>query len=462
MQQKIRRDYYLRIDPKSVDSRACSDAKAIYINGCEKMRRALSISLVCCLLPIASAVSAAELTKVEQQIVTYVDQRSEAAIDLLARTVNIPSATKNHEGIKRLADVYATELKELGFETRWIDQTEVGRAGHFFAERRGSKGKRLLLIGHLDTLLQDEPFRREGQKAYGSGSSDMKGGNLIAIEALRALHANGALEDRQVIVFFTGDEEYAGKPYEKSRAELIDAAKRSDIALAFEGYSPGTAVTGRRGFSMWRLDVTGSRGHSSSIFGEGRGSGAVFEAARILSAFHDEVREPYLTFNPSVIVGGTEVNFDPLTFTGNAMGRATVVPQSVVSMGDMRFLSGDQLNRAREKMRAIVAKSLPKTSAAISFIDGMPGMEPTDGNRALLATLDRVSLDLGTGPITAHDPSKRGAGDVSFVATIVPGLDGLGSLGGNEHAPGEWVNLDEQPPLTKRSALLMHRLMNGK
>lgn len=428
------------------------------------MRRMLvsmifSVFFVALVLTSTTSVANADLAKIEQQIVTYIDQRREAAIDLLARTVNIPSATKNQEGVKRLADLYAAEVQALGFETRWVDQAEVDRAGHFIAERRGTMGKRLLLIGHLDTVLQDEPFRREEEKGYGSGTSDMKAGNVIAIEALRALHATGALENRQVIVIFTGDEEYSGKPYEKSRAALVDAAKRSDIALAFEGYSTGTAVTGRRGFSMWRLDVTGSQGHSSTIFGDERGSGAIFEAARILSAFHDELREPYLTFNPSVIAGGTDVNFDAPTFTGTAMGRTTVVPRSVVVLGDMRFLSGDQLDRAREKMRGIVAKSLPKTSAAISFVDGMPAMAPTDGNRALLATLDSVSRDLGTGPMTAHDPSKRGAGDVSFVATLVSALDGLGALGGKEHAPGEWVNLDEQPALTKRAALLMYRLM---
>ena len=186
---------------------------------------------------------------------------------------------------------------------------------------------------------------------------------------------------------------------------------------------------------------------------------SIFEAARILSAFHSELREPYLTFNPGVIAGGTDVNFDPSTFAATAAGRTTVVPRSVVVMGDMRFLSGDQLERAREKMRGIVAKSLPKTSAVISFVDGMPGMAPTDGNRALLATLDSVSRDLGTGPMTAHDPSRRGAGDVSFVAALLPALDGLGALGDKEHAPGEWVNLDEQPALTKRAALLMYRLM---
>ncbi len=405
---------------------------------------------------------AADLGKIEQQLVTYIDQRREAAVDLLARTVNIPSATKNHEGVKRLGALYATEMQALGFETSWVDQSEFGRAGHFMAERRGTLGKRLLLIAHLDTVYQDEMYRREGQKAYGSGISDTKGGNVIAIEALRALHASGALEDRQVIVIFTGDEEVSGKPYEKSRAALIDAAKRSDIALAFEGYSTGTAVTGRRGYSMWRLDVTGSQGHSSNIFGDARGSGAIFEAARILSAFHEEMREPYLTFNPGVILGGTDVNFDAQTISGTVSGRTTVVPRSLVVLGDMRALSGEQLERARAKMQGIVAKSLPKTSATITFTDGMPPMAPTAGNLALLTTLDSVSRDLGTGPITAHDPAKRGAADVSFVSTLVSALDGLGSQGGNEHALGEWVNLDEQPALTKRAALLMYRLMWAK
>ena len=428
------------------------------------MRRLVE-SLICLTSFVAifftalTSVATADLTKVEKQIVSYIENRRKAAIDLLERTVNIPSHTKNQEGVKRLGELYATEMRALGFETRWIDQAEVERAGHFVAERHGTTGKRLLLIGHLDTVLQDEQFRRDGQKAYGSGISDMKAGNLIAMEALRALHAAGALDNRQVILFFTGDEEYSGKPYEKSRAALVDAANRSDAALAFEGYSPGTAVTGRRGFSMWRLDVSGSRGHSSTIFGQERGSGAIFEAARILKAFYDEVREPYLTFNPSVITGGTDVNFDSTTFTGTAMGRTTVVPQTVIVLGDMRFLSRSQLDSAREKMRSIVERSLPKTSAAITFTDGMPAMAPTDGNRALLEALNAVSLDLGTGPITAHDPSKRGAGDVSFVADIVPALDGLGALGDKEHAPGEWVNLEEQAVLTKRAALLMYRLM---
>ena len=410
-------------------------------------------------LLMSVSVWASELTPSEQQILKSIDQRREAALDLLTRSVNVHSATENHEGVRRVGDLYAAELRSLGFETTWVDQKSVGRAGHLVAEHRGTSGTRILLIGHLDTVLQGEAFRRDGRRGYGSGSADMKSGDVIIIEALRALYAAGRLTDRQVIAVLTGDEEDTGKPYESSRAALVEAAKRSDVALAFEGYEPGMAVVGRRGFSSWHLDVVGSQGHSSTIFGDERGSGAIFEAARILNAFRAELQEAYLTFNPSVVVGGTEVKYDAATFTGAATVKTNVVPHSVIVEGDLRFLSREQLERAREKMRSIVAANLPKTSASITFVDGMPSMAPTDGNRALLATLDQVSRDLGTGPITAHDPSKRGAGDISFVAALVSGLDGLGGLGAQEHAPGEYTDLDEMPALTKRAALLLNRVL---
>jgi glutamate carboxypeptidase len=191
------------------------------VNSC----RSLAVALL-----LMVPVSASNLTAVDQQIIRSIDQRRDAAIDLLARSVNVQSATENHDGVRRVGELYAAELKALGFDTTWVDQKEVGRAGHLVAEHRGTRGTRVLLIGHLDTVLQGEPFRRDGRKGYGSGSSDMKAGNLIAIEALRALHAAGRLADRQVIVIFTGDEEDTGKPYEQSRAALIEAAKRSDVA----------------------------------------------------------------------------------------------------------------------------------------------------------------------------------------------------------------------------------------
>lgn len=406
----------------------------------------------------ASPLPAAELTPLEREVVRQVDDGHEAAVALLRQSVDVPSATEDHAGVRRVGELYAAELKALGFATRWVDQAAVSRAGHLVAERKGPKGKRLLLIGHLDTVLAGEPFRREGGRAYGSGVADMKGGNAIALAALRALHRAGALDGTTVTAFFTGDEEDTGKPFETSRAALVEAARRSDAALAFEGYAPGTAVVGRRGFSSWRLEVTGSQGHSSGIFGEERGSGAVFEAARILSAFHDELREPYLTYNPSVLLGGSDVAYDAAAFSGTASGKTNVVARRAVAAGDLRFLTRQQLESARERMRAVVARSLPATSARIEFTDGMPSLEPSQGGRALLRLLDGISRDLGAGPVEEHDPSKRGAGDVSFVGPWVAAIDGLGALGEHEHAPGEWCDLEEMRLLTKRAALLVLRL----
>ncbi len=180
--------------------------------------------------------------------------------------------------------------------------------------------------------------------------------------------------------------------------------------------------------------------------------------ARILSAFRAELPEPYLTFNPSVVVGGTAADLPEEGAAGTAAGKHNVVPATTIVEGDLRFLTAEQRERVEGKMRAIVGRPSPQTSATIRFVDGMPSMAPTAGNRALLAALDRASRDLGTGPYAEHDPNERGAGDISFVAHLLPGLDGLGALGDQEHAPGEYIDLAELPRLIQRTALLVHRL----
>jgi glutamate carboxypeptidase len=401
----------------------------------------------------------ADLTRVERRIVAAVDARQEPAITLLKETVDIPSATENLAGVRRVGAVYARELGSLGFETRWAElPPEMARAGHLVAVHRGDRGKRLLLIGHLDTVLEKEPFRRDGDRAYGSGVSDMKGGNLVMLEALRALHATGVLAGSQVTVVLTGDEEDTGSPQAVTREPLRAAARESDVALAFEGAVPGVAVIGRRGVGTWRLSVTGEQAHSSGIFREERGDGAIFETARILGRFHQELREPYLTINPSVIVGGTDVGYDTASKSGTARGKTNVIPRDVRVEGDIRYLSSGQFESARERMSAIVAAHLPRTGATIDVIAEYPSMAPTDANRELLARLDDVSRDLGDGGIVAQDPAERGAGDVSFVAEGLACLDGLGAIGDQEHAPGEYVDLAHLPALTRRAALLIYRL----
>ena len=407
-----------------------------------------------------AAARAFALDAVETRIVQAAKGEEARALELLAETVNIESATENRPGVRRVGDVFARELAAMGFETRWVDvPVEVGRAGHLVALHRGDSGKRLLLIGHLDTVLTGEPFRREGNRAYGTGSSDMKGGDVIIVEALRALNAVGALQDRQVIVVFTGDEEDPGSPLALSRQALLAAGEDSDIALGFEGGSPGVAVIGRRGIATWRLHVTGRQAHSSGIFGDNQGYGAIFEAARILDRFREELQQPYLTYNPSLILGGTTVTFDDSSKSGTALGKTNVMPREARVTGDLRFLSSEQYDAACGKMTAIVAGNLPGTSASISFEKEYPSMTPTGGNGRVLAVLDSVSRDLGAGPVSAQDPAERGAGDISFVCDgRIECLDGLGAMGGNDHAPGEYLEIDPLSMQVQRAALLIYRL----
>jgi glutamate carboxypeptidase len=431
-------------------------AKALGMPGSRHGSGRLMVTALLCL----AAAPALALDAMESRIVQAAKAEQGRAIDLLAETVNIESATENHPGVRKVGEVFARELAAIGFETRWVElQAEVGRAGHLVAVLPGNAGKRLLLIGHLDTVLTGESFRLDGNRAYGTGSADMKGGDVVTVEALRALSTVGALQDRQVMVVFTGDEEDPGSPVALSRQALLDAGEASDIALGFEGGSPGLAVIGRRGIATWRLQVAGRQAHSSGIFRENQGYGAVFEAARILDQFREDLPEPYLTYNPSLIVGGTTVTYDDASKSGMATGKTNVIARESRVTGDLRFLSPQQYADACAKMTAIVADSLPGTSASISFEQEYPSMTPTDGNDRVLAVLDAVSRDLGAGPVVAQDPAERGAGDISFVCDgRLECLDGLGAMGDHDHAPGEYLEIDALSMQIQRAALLFYRL----
>jgi len=401
---------------------------------------------------------AQKLSAEEQKIINYIDANANNAVALLEKTVNVESPTENLAGVKQVGAMFKQEFSSLGFDAKWIEMpAEMKRAGHLLAEKKGTKGKRILLLGHLDTVLTGEKFRREGSIAYGTGIADMKSGNVILYHALKALHATGALKDANVIVLLTGDEENSGDPVEISRGDMIGAARRSDLALSFENGGGSIATVARRGSSGWQLEVTAKTGHSSQIFKESMGSGAIFEAARIINQFYETLRgEKYLTFNPAMIAGGTELEIKSGGVT--ATGKSNVVPAKVIVRGDLRFISEQQKEAARAKMREIVAKSLPGASAKITFSDGIPSMPPTEGNYAILKQLDAVSRDLGFEKIEAIDPGERGAGDISYIAHLIPGLDGLGGTSKNAHARGEATDLAVLPKQIKRAALLIYRL----
>jgi glutamate carboxypeptidase len=426
------------------------------------------VFLISVVLSYSSLLSGQQLSTQEAAIVHSIDEEAPAAVGLLEKIVNINSGTFNPAGVLEVGKVLEREFQALGFTTRFVSMDAVKRAPSLVAERRGSRGKRVLLLGHMDTVFEpSSPFQkfvRTGDIASGPGASDMKGGIVVILSALKALKSAGVLDGSKITVFITGDEESAGEPTEISRKEMVETGKNSDAALSFEGgvgeHGKDYASTARRGATSWELRVHGKTGHSSAIFTPTMGDGAVFELSRILNQFHDTLRGPNMTYGVGLVLGGSNIEVDP-NGDASVSGKANIIPGEALAIGDLRVLTPEQLARVEEKMRLIVSQNLPGTQAELTIKDKYPPMAPTPGNIALLTKLNEGNRALGLPEIEALDPMLRGAGDVSFVAPFVDSLDGLGAVGTGAHAPGETVDLSRLPQQSKRTALLIYRLIQG-
>ncbi|MDR6853310.1 glutamate carboxypeptidase [Sphingomonas sp. BE123] len=425
------------------------------------------------LAPLALLVAApvAAQTPAESKMAATITAETDRHVALLERLVNQNSGSLNIAGVTKVGQMVRAELEPLGFAVEWIDMKETGRAGHLVATHTGNgKGKRILLIAHLDTVFEPEsPFQtfvRDGNRATGPGIGDDKGGIVVIIAAMRAMQAAGTLKNADIKIVLTGDEERTGAPMEIARRDLIAAGKWADVALEYEnlaredGADLGTVA--RRSSINWTLRTTGKTGHSSGVFGAGLGYGAAYELARILDAFRRTLPEPNLTFNVGVMAAGTPATLADNNYQVSAGGKTNIVAAEAVARGDLRALTPEQEARTRAAMQAIVAQNLPGTTASLDFQEGYPPMAPTAGNRALLAKLNAVNRDLKLPEMAEMDPARRGAADSAFVAADVDTLAGLGVAGGGAHAVGEWIDLGSIPLQAMRSAAFITRLSREK
>jgi glutamate carboxypeptidase len=423
-----------------------------------------------------SPVNPPALSPLEQKIASSVDAHAATDQALLQQIVDINSGTMHLAGVEAVKDVLAPKFESLGFHVRWVPmQAATARAGDLIAEHpcpkgAGKCGKRILLIGHMDTVFEpSSSFQKysivpntEGKVATGPGTSDMKGGLVVMLAALGALQEAGALDNAEIRVVLSGDEERTGSPIELARRDMIEATKQSDVALEFEPSvrlnGQDTVSLGRRSSTTWHLEAGGLSGHSSQIFGDRLGYGAIFELARILDAFRRELPEEGLTFSPGLILGGATAESNADSTGGSATGKANVIAPAAIATGDIRTLNNDQTQRVEARMQAIVAAHLPKTDAKITFDEGYPAMAVTPAGKELFGQWSSISVALGLGPVLEGGPMTRGAGDIAFVASYVPGLVGVGMLGEGAHAEGEKAYLDSLAPQAKRNAILMERL----
>lgn len=421
---------------------------------------------------IATPLAHAKLSPAEARMTRTIAAEQERSIALLEKLVNQNSGSLNLEGVEKVGAMMRAELEPLGFTVEWKPMRETGRAGHLIATHKGRPdSKRLLLIAHLDTVFEpDSPFQRferMGDKAKGPGVGDDKGGMVVVVAALRAMHKAGTLKDANIEFHMTGDEEDTGDPLWIARADLLAAGKRADVALGFEGLirdnGADMSSIARRSSESWQVTATGKTGHSSGIFSADAGDGAIYELARIIHRFRTELPEPNLTFNVGLVAGGEQVTLDEGKIRASTNGKTNIIAATAIARGDLRTLSADQAARVKAKMAAIVADHAPGTSATLAFDPGgYPAMAPTDGNRALLARLNAVNRDLGLAEMAPLDPLKRGAADISFVAPIVDSLAGLGAYSTGDHGPEETVDLPSIERQAVRAAILMSRLAAEK
>jgi glutamate carboxypeptidase len=437
----------------------------------------LTLALLAAALHALANPPTPSLTPVEQRMAENVDANNAADLALLQQLVDTNSGTMHLAGVLAIKDILTPRLEKLGFRVKWVPMdTFTHRAGDLVAEHPcpeglGHCGKRLLLVGHMDTVFEpSSPFQRytivpgsNGKIATGPGIADMKGGLVVMLAALRAMESAGVLRNSEIRIVLSGDEERFGNPVELARRDLVQAANQSDVALEFE---PSVRIDGhdsvsisRRSSTTWHIAATGISGHSSQIFADRLGYGAIYELNRILDAFRRDLPEDGLTYSVGLILGGATAQLNQDQTGGTATGKDNVVAATALAVGDLRTLSNEQTERVQKKMRAIVEQHLPRTSATITFEDSYPAMAISPASQLLFRDWSQASEALGLGPVQLGGPMTRGAGDISFAAPYVPGLVGVGILGEGYHAEGETAFLDSLPKQAKRSAVLMERLV---
>lgn len=374
---------------------------------------------------------------------TEIERNFTEQLEFTKKIVGINSGTGNEQGIHQIAEIIQQKFSEMEFDYSYDK--------HLFFEKTGSKGKKILLIGHLDTVYGPESsfqsLTQQKNKIVGPGVYDMKGGIGVLLYALKALHNLNLLNDVQITVALMSDEESPSLPYSESRKELIQAAKKSDIALGLEyGQSLNKVVTCRRGVMDWHLKINAKSGHSSRIFSKEMGEGAIFIAAEILTRWREALKEiPHLTFNPGKITGGTKTN---------------VIASNVEIWGDLRYHSYEAMNEAMQLMLSIAEN---QTGTSLQFDkDYYPPMEESPENLALLKKLNAVHKKMGLAKATPYTLLERGAADTCFVAHLLPTIDGLGAIGGRAHSAGqEYMSIEKTKLATERCARLLLALLNS-
>lgn len=363
----------------------------------------------------------------------------------LATIVAIDSGSWNAEGVDAVGAWCAERLRATGFDVEHVPTAPVeGRqlGGVVVARRRGRGIRRIMLFAHLDTVFADgtaaaRPYREIDGRAYGPGVSDDKGGLVAALHVAQLVVESEFDDFAELVLVFTPDEEI-GSP--ASAGILAEIATAMDAAFCMEcARENGDLVIQRKGVADVRIDIRGRAAHSGVE--PDRGVNAAVEAAHLLLEVQAlSGTRPGLGVNIGIVEAGN---------------RANIVPSDARLLGEVR---AQTMRDLEQTLDAIEARALePVVTGAIIHAERVavcPPMEASSRNEALLALAAGVGAELG---IQVRGASTGGASDANFVAAAgVAVLDGLGPIGGDDHAPTEWLDLASVPD---RVALLAGLIM---
>jgi len=362
----------------------------------------------------------------------------------LERLVNIDSGSYTKAGVDEVGRWVGGALRGLGADVAIEANAELGDT--VVGRLAGAAGPRVLLIGHLDTVFApgtaaQRPFGTRDGRARGPGVTDMKAGLLCGLYALRALAALGPLPR---LVFIANPDEEIGSP--ASGAIIRREAAEADYALVLEcARANGDIVSARKGVVDYELHLRGRAAHAGVEPEKGRS--AVVEAAHktvALTALNG--RWPGVTVNVGVIRGGTRPN---------------VVADECELQVDLRAPAREPMEAAEAELRAICAAStVADVTCQLRERNRHWPMEKSPPTAALVERAVALAGRLG---FELNDAATGGASDANTTAAMgVPTLDGLGPVGGLDHSPGEYLELDSIVPRTTLLAALLLSLATGR
>ncbi len=373
----------------------------------------------------------------KNKLVHWVDEQENELFQRWENMVNIDTGTYCKEGIDKMGGLLKEVLEKAGFEAEVYPQADYGN--HLVLRKKGNGKGKILLVGHLDTVFADQeaqkrPFKIEGDRAYGPGVHDMKGGLVVmtgAVEALNALH----FEDYESISVLLNSDEEVGSP--SSRDLIEEEAKKADVVLVFEpARTDRSLVTARKGVGMYAIEVTGRAAHAGAD--PQAGVSAVEELAhKILDLHALNNYKIGTTVNAGVISGGT---------------RSNVIAEKAKAEIDVRIFTKDEGDRIDQALQAIAGKNYLE-GAETKLTGGLnrPPMEKNEGTVRLLSLVEKAGEELG---IKITDVASGGASDGNFTSAVgTPTIDSMGTVGGLAHGVSEYSEIDSLLEKVKLTAL---------